>query len=90
LQISNLQDVDNLAKKVKKTINLRVTIISKDGTVLGESDKDFHTMDNHLNRAEIIQAKYQEYGSIIRYSKTIKKSYYMLLKNLLSIIITTI
>ena len=73
IQINNLQDVDQIAKKIKKLINLRVTIISQDGTVLGESDKDFSAMDNHLNRAEVIQAAYQEYGSIIRYSKTIKK-----------------
>ncbi|HIP56356.1 MAG TPA: sensor histidine kinase [Arcobacter sp.] len=73
IQIKNLQDVDTLAKKLKKLIDLRVTIISNDGTVLGESDKDFNSMDNHLNRAEVIQAKYQEYGSIIRYSKTIEK-----------------
>lgn len=73
LQIKNLQDVDSLAKKVKKIINLRVTIISNGGDVLGESDKDFTTMDNHLNRVEVIEAKYQKYGSIIRYSDTIKK-----------------
>ena len=73
LQIKNLQDVDDKAKQIKNLIGLRVTIISKDGTVLGESDKDFNTMDNHLNRAEVISAKYQEYGSIVRYSKTIKK-----------------
>ncbi len=73
LQINNLQDVNNLTKNIKKTINLRVTIISKDGTVLGESDKNFNTMDNHLNRAEVIQAKYQEHGSIVRYSNTLKK-----------------
>ncbi|MEA3553150.1 MAG: HAMP domain-containing sensor histidine kinase [Campylobacterota bacterium] len=73
LQIKNLQDVDSFAKRIKKTINLRVTIISKDGTVLGESDKDFTSMDNHLNRTEVIQAKYQVYGSIVRYSNTLKK-----------------
>ncbi len=73
LQIDNLQDVDSLAKKIKESINLRVTIIYKDGTVLGESHKDFNSMDNHLNRAEVIQAKYQEYGFTSRYSKTLKK-----------------
>ncbi|MEA2019388.1 MAG: HAMP domain-containing sensor histidine kinase [Campylobacterota bacterium] len=73
LQIDNIQNVDELAKRVKKVIDLRVTIISKDGTVLGESDKNFNSMDNHLNRAEVIQAKYQEYGSIVRYSNTLKK-----------------
>jgi len=73
LQIKSLEGVDRLAKEVKQSINLRVTIISNSGKVLGESDKDFNKMDNHLNRAEIIDAKFQDYGSIIRYSHTIKK-----------------
>jgi len=73
IQINNLKDVNTLASKIKKTINLRVTIINYDGVVIGESDKNFSSMDNHLNRAEIIQSKYQKYGSIIRYSTTIKK-----------------
>ena len=73
LQINNLQDVNTQAKKIKNTINLRVTIISDNGVVLGESDKNFAKMDNHLNRAEVIQSKYQAYGSIIRYSDTLKK-----------------
>ncbi|MEA3491434.1 MAG: ATP-binding protein [Campylobacterota bacterium] len=80
LQINTLQDVDNLAKKIKKSIGLRVTIIAQDGTVLGESDKEFVHMDNHLNRAEIIQSKYQEYGSSIRYSKTVNKDMLYLAK----------
>ncbi|MGB3750014.1 MAG: ATP-binding protein, partial [Arcobacteraceae bacterium] len=54
-------------------INVRITIIADDGTIYGESDKDFETMNNHLNRVEIIQAKHQPYGSSIRYSNTIKK-----------------
>jgi signal transduction histidine kinase len=73
LQVKDLQDVDKLAEDIKKTIDLRVTIISHDGRVLGESDKGFKKMDNHLNRAEIIEAKYKKYGSIIRYSDTLQK-----------------
>ena len=73
LQISNLKDVDIQAKSIKKMIGLRVTIINKDGIVIGESDQEKSLMDNHKNRSEIIESKYQKYGSIIRYSDTIKK-----------------
>jgi len=73
LQITTLQDANTEAKKIKDIIHLRVTIISQNGTVLGESDQDFTTMDNHLNRAEIIQAKDQAYGSTIRYSHILNK-----------------
>lgn len=73
LQIKNLNDANNIAKKIKKKIGLRVTIISKDGTVLGESNHSLSDMDNHLNRPEIIQSRHQEYGSIIRHSKTLNK-----------------
>ncbi len=73
LQIDNLDDVDTKIKNIKKLINLRVTIINTDGVVIGESDKDKKQMDNHKNRSEIIESKYNEYGSIIRYSKTLKK-----------------
>ena len=73
LQIKDFKDIDKKAKEVKKLIGLRVTIIDKDGVVIGESDKNKKFMDNHKNRSEIIKSKYQKYGSIIRYSDTIKK-----------------
>jgi len=73
LQIKSLNDSDKLTKKIKSLINLRVTIITTDGTVMGESDKDFKLMDNHLNRVEIKDSRFKEYGSIIRYSHTLEK-----------------
>ncbi|MEA2049824.1 MAG: ATP-binding protein [Campylobacterota bacterium] len=73
LQVDNINSTDKLAKDIKKAIHLRVTFISDDGKVIGESDKSYVKMDNHLNRVEIIEAKYQEYGSAIRYSNTLKK-----------------
>ena len=73
LQIDNFDDVDDIAKKTKKVIGLRVTIIDENGVVIGESDKKLDTMDNHANRNEIVQAKYQEYGQIVRYSNTLDK-----------------
>ncbi len=73
LQIKDLKKIDGKIKDIKKLTNLRVTIIDKDGIVVGESDKDKSLMDNHKTRKEIIESKYQKYGSTIRYSKTLKK-----------------
>jgi two-component system phosphate regulon sensor histidine kinase PhoR len=53
-------------------LDVRVTIIGLDGTVVGESHQDFTLMDNHLDRPEIQAALQQGFGSNIRYSKTVK------------------
>jgi len=64
---------DVLAKKIKKDLKLRVTIISKDGVVIAESHKDKELMDNHRHRDEILQADKEEFGYKIRHSKTLNK-----------------
>jgi signal transduction histidine kinase len=73
LQLKNVQNINNLAKNVKKATKLRVTIINGDGKVIGESDKDYKSMDNHINRPEIIQAQKEKLGSSVRYSHTLSK-----------------
>ncbi|MEO1953490.1 MAG: ATP-binding protein [Campylobacterales bacterium] len=73
-QITNDKDLDALAKKIKKNLHIRLTIIDKDGTVKAESHSDKKLMDNHKYRKEIIQANTQEYGFVIRHSKTIDKN----------------
>ncbi|MEA3512041.1 MAG: ATP-binding protein [Campylobacterota bacterium] len=83
----HLMDIDNVSsfvqtthfknkiKKFKDLTKIRITIIDKKGVVLLESHKDKDKMDNHLNREEIIASKYQNYGSTIRYSNTLKKDF---------------
>jgi signal transduction histidine kinase len=73
LQITNFNDVDSQTKKIKEIIGTRVTVIDKNGIVIGESDEDKSLMDNHLNRTEVLESKYHKYGSIVRYSDTLKK-----------------
>ncbi len=73
-QITNDKDLDVLVKKIKKNLHIRLTIIDKDGTVKAESHSDKKLMDNHKYRKEIIQANTQEYGFVIRHSKTIDKN----------------
>jgi two-component system phosphate regulon sensor histidine kinase PhoR len=64
-------EIDALARYWADELNVRVTLIGKDGTVLGESHEDRTKMDNHLNRPEIQQALTEGQGASIRYSQTI-------------------
>ena len=63
-------DLDAVARHYRELLDVRVTFIAADGTVLGESDYDRATMDNHLYRTEVQQALDQGSGSSIRYSVT--------------------
>ena len=56
-----------------KKINIRLSIIGKDGKVLADSRANVDTMENHLNRPEIQQAlKHNRFGSSERYSHTMQ------------------
>jgi signal transduction histidine kinase len=74
LNIDQHSDFNKKAIELSKSTNLRVTFIAHDGSILGESDKDPSTMDNHAKREEIIQADFQEYGFVIRPSDTVHKN----------------
>lgn len=61
----------------KELAGVRVTIINTDGTVLMDSEKDPHTMPNHLQRHEVQQALAEGYGfDISRSSETDGKRYF--------------
>ena len=66
-------DLDSLAKKIKRNLNIRVTIVDEEGKVLAESDKDKTKMDNHKHRPEIEGARFGDYGFSIRHSRTLNK-----------------
>lgn len=73
ISINKSTNLDNLALDIKKTLNTRLTVISKDGDILCESHKDKSTMDNHRYRDEVIQSDENNYGFKIRRSDTIKE-----------------
>jgi len=79
-QAHNFDQIDNTVFNIKKETNLRVTIISEDGAIIAESDRDKAGMDNHKNRSEIISAKHNEYGSITRYSDTLETELFYVAK----------
>ncbi len=51
--------------------DLRLTLVGKDGTVLGDTKADAATMENHQNREEIRQALQTGQGQSQRYSSTL-------------------
>jgi two-component system phosphate regulon sensor histidine kinase PhoR len=62
---------DDLAKQLGFHAGARITIIAADGTVLGDSEADPATMDNHLNRPEIQEAIRSGEGESNRRSATL-------------------
>ena len=65
--------LDPLAKELGSQIGARVTIIALDGTVLGDSDEDPTTMENHARRPEVQDALSFGIGESTRYSTTLGK-----------------
>lgn len=69
-QVGKLNDS---AKFWAEVTNTRVTIISMEGVVLGESDRDSSTMENHLDRPEVVAAIREGLGTSSRFSHSIGK-----------------
>ncbi|RED56570.1 two-component system histidine kinase PnpS [Cohnella lupini] len=62
------------AARFKEIAGMRVSYIRLDGKVMGDSDSDPATMDNHLGRKEVRQALAGGTGSSVRYSDTLKQN----------------
>ena len=62
------QDICKTAAKDSAT---RVTIINDEGIVLGDSEVDPSTLDNHSSRPEVYAALHGQIGVDIRYSDTL-------------------
>ncbi len=71
-----LIDAPMLADRIGKDLGMRVTIIARDGKVVGDSDLDdarLKLVENHANRPEVLAAFAKGFGESKRYSYTIKK-----------------
>ncbi len=66
-------ELDSLVKVVGREINVRITVIAPDGTVLADSKKNPRLMENHGKRPEVLEAFSKGYGQSLRYSTTMKK-----------------
>ncbi len=70
----NEKGVDALCKSLGKAAATRVTVVLPSGKVVGDSSEDPQSMDNHIDRPEIIQAIKGKSGVSIRYSRTLEKN----------------
>jgi two-component system phosphate regulon sensor histidine kinase PhoR len=71
LDSQEIESIDALADRLGNKIDARITIIDADGVVLGDSEEDPRTVENHGNRPEVIEAFSGGVGSSIRYSTTL-------------------
>lgn len=76
-QTVNTKDLPGLAVKASQDLStggndIRVTVVGRDGTVLGDSSTDWRTMESHRDRPEIIDALNSGWGWSERYSSTLK------------------
>ena len=62
-----------LCKDIANTTNSRITIILKNGFVIGDSHKNPDLMDNHITRPEIIKALNNEIGISRRFSDSMNE-----------------
>ncbi|OJV66715.1 MAG: hypothetical protein BGO41_04635 [Clostridiales bacterium 38-18] len=69
-------DFRSFVNDASRELDTRVTIIYEDGTVLADTHEDPAKMNNHLNRAEVIDAiRTDKMGTSIRYSNTVKADF---------------
>lgn len=72
LLAGELEDIEELTERLGKKIGTRITIIDLEGVVLGDSDENLATMENHGNRPEVIGALAGDITRSVRYSITLK------------------
>ena len=70
------KDLQALAVKLGEAVTARVTIISPDGTVVGDSGvalSELKEVENHINRPEVQDALKNGTGTSVRYSTTVRQ-----------------
>jgi two-component system phosphate regulon sensor histidine kinase PhoR len=68
---NNIAGVDSLCKKLSREIGMRITVILPSGKVIGDSERDPDSMENHAYRPEIMAALKGNIGVSQRYSTTL-------------------
>ena len=78
--VSTDKNVQERIKILGEKTKTRLTVIKLDGVVLADSQEDPKTMDNHVNRPEILAAQSHGHGMTTRFSNTMDKTmmYYAL------------
>ncbi|HEY7535933.1 MAG TPA: histidine kinase dimerization/phospho-acceptor domain-containing protein, partial [Thermodesulfobacteriota bacterium] len=67
------EEIRSLTSQFHNKIESRITVINRDGVVIGDSQEDPSKMENHAKRPEVIEAMLKGIGKSIRYSTTVDK-----------------
>jgi two-component system phosphate regulon sensor histidine kinase PhoR len=70
-----IDQVDARVKQLGSGLNVRITVIAPDGTVLGDSQADPRLMENHSNRPEVREALESGFGETERHSSTLDQDF---------------
>jgi two-component system phosphate regulon sensor histidine kinase PhoR len=65
--------IQQTVEQIGRRIDTRITLLTKDGVVIADSEFSSEKMDNHRYRPEIIAANKSEIGQSQRYSRTLQK-----------------
>ena len=71
----NATGLDDFCRATKDDIHARVTVILRNGRVVGDSDYESSQMDNHATRTEVQKAVLFGTGFAIRHSDTLKSDF---------------
>jgi two-component system phosphate regulon sensor histidine kinase PhoR len=72
---ANTSEIDRLIKEIGQQIDSRITVIKRNGEVLGETHEPIVSMENHRDRPEFKTALAGKIGKTTRYSTTLNISH---------------
>ena len=67
-------DIADKVPEIARRLQMRVTFMDAAGAVMADSEADAKTMENHLNRPEIQQARSEGLGKATRFSTTLQEN----------------
>jgi two-component system phosphate regulon sensor histidine kinase PhoR len=71
IDLNSPHKISGELKQIAQLSKARITLIDAQGKVLADSEKSVETMENHLNRPEVQEARVRGKGRAIRFSSTI-------------------
>ncbi|MEI7590604.1 MAG: histidine kinase dimerization/phospho-acceptor domain-containing protein, partial [Deltaproteobacteria bacterium] len=63
-------DVQNNIHSISNATGCRITVVDVHGNVLADTSAEL-PLENHYNRPEIVEARFKEFGTAVRYSNTL-------------------
>ena len=73
LAANDYAGIDSLCKRFGREIGMRITVVRPSGRVIGDSERNPDSMENHRYRPEIIDALNSGLGSSVRFSTTLRQ-----------------